>query len=145
MKRIVVANGPNLNLLGGREPAIYGFTTLAEIERMVRARATELQAEVAWFQTNSEGELLDRLQAEAPASAGVILNGGALTHYSYALYDCLRALGRPIVEVHISNLYARTEAFRAHSVTAPAATGVISGLGPIGYVLALEYLIDRDE
>ncbi len=145
VKRLLLVNGPNLNLLGSREPDIYGRTTLAQIEAMVRARAAELGAEVACFQSNSEGELLDYLQREAPGSDGVILNGGALTHSSYALYDCLRAVAVPVVEVHISNIHARTEEFRNLSLTARAAAGVITGLGPKGYLLALEYLIDRDE
>jgi len=145
MKRVVVVNGPNLNLLGRREPEIYGRTTLADIEAMVRKRAQELGAEVLFFQSNSEGEILDFLQREAQDAAGVVLNGGALTHYSYALYDCLRAIRTPVVEVHISNIHARVEEFRNTSLTAAAAVGVITGLGPAGYVLALEYLIDRDE
>ena len=145
MKRILVVNGPNLNLLGTREPEIYGRTTLAEIEAMVAERARELGAEVDCFQSNSEGAILDFLQAEGPRADGIILNGAALTHYSIALYDCLRALAKPVVEVHISNLHARAESYRTTSVTAPAAVGVITGLGPRGYLLALEYLIDRDE
>lgn len=145
MKRVLVVNGPNLNLLGGREPEIYGTTTLAEIETAVRRRANELGSEVCWFQSNSEGAILDFLQAEAPASTGVVLNAGALTHSSHALYDCLKALGCPVVEVHLSNIHARSESFRSRSVTASAAVGVITGLGPRGYLMALEYLIDRDE
>jgi len=144
MKRIAVANGPNLNLLGAREPEIYGKTTLAEIENQVRARADQLGAAFVWFQTNHEGALLDWLQQNARGASGLILNPGAFTHYSYALYDCLRALDVPTVEVHLSNLHARPEAFRQVSVTAPAARGVISGLGPRGYLLALEYLLADD-
>lgn len=143
--KVVVANGPNLNLLGSREPDVYGRLTLGEIESRVRARADELACEVEFFQTNHEGELIDRLQALAPTSSGLILNGGALTHYSYALYDCLRALTIPVVEVHLSNIHGRSESFRAGSVTAPAATGIIAGLGFRGYIYALEYLIDRNE
>lgn len=143
MKRIAVANGPNLNLLGTREPDIYGSTTLAEIEQRVRARAEELGAAFVWFQSNHEGELIDWLQQHARDASGLVLNPGALTHYSYALYDCLRAIAVPTVEVHLSNLHARPEPFRQVSVTAPAAIGVISGLGPLGYVLAVEYLMER--
>ena len=139
-RRLVVANGPNLNLLGTREPEIYGRTTLSEIQAMVDARAADLGWTVSFFQTNHEGELIDRLQREGPGSVGVVVNPAAFTHYAYALMDCLRALTVPIVEVHLSNLYARPEAFRHHSVTASAATGIISGLGPRGYVLAMEYL-----
>jgi 3-dehydroquinate dehydratase II len=145
VKRIAVANGPNLNLLGTREPEIYGKTTLAEIENQVRARAEQLGAAFVWFQSNHEGALIDWLQQNARGATGLILNPGALTHYSYALYDCLRALGTPIVEVHLTNLHGRPEPFRHVSVTAPAAVGVISGLGPRGYVLAMEYLVDLDQ
>ena len=145
MKRVLVVNGPNLNLLGTREPGVYGTATLGDIEAMVRRRAGELGCEVAWFQSNSEGAILDFLQREAPGASGIVINPGALTHYSYALYDCLRALAVPVVEVHISNLHARVEGFRTRDVTAPAAIGVIQGLGPRGYLMAMEYLVDRDE
>ncbi len=145
MKRLLIVNGPNLNLLGTREPSVYGTSTLAEIEAMLRARAAELGCEVVFFQSNSEGELLDFIQREAPTATGIVLNPGALTHYSYALYDCLRAVRTPAVEVHLSNLHARQESFRSKDVTAAAAVGVIQGLGARGYVLAMEYLVDRDE
>lgn len=143
--RIVVANGPNLNLLGTREPEVYGTTSLADIEAAVRGRAGELACEIVFFQSNHEGELLDRLQSEIPGANGLIINPGAFSHSSYALYDCLRWMSLPIVEVHISNVYRREEAFRKQMVTAPASTGVISGLGARGYLLALEYLVDRDQ
>jgi 3-dehydroquinate dehydratase-2 len=98
------------------------------------------------FQSNSEGAILDFIQREAAGASGMVINPGALTHYSYALYDCLRAVAPlPVVEVHISNLHARAEGFRTRDVTAPAAVGVIQGLGPRGYLMALEYLVDRDE
>ena len=145
LKRFLIVNGPNLNLLGSREPHIYGKTTLAEIETMVANRGRELGCEVVCFQSNSEGAIIDFLHKEAPESAGVVLNPGALTHSSYPLYDCLRGLGVPVVEVHISNLHARAESFRTQDVTAAAAVGVIQGLGPRGYVMAMEYLVDRDE
>ena len=145
MKRLLVVNGPNLNLLGQREPDVYGRETLADLEARIRTRAAELGCEVVFFQSNHEGEILDFLQAEAPASTGVVINPGAFTHYSYALYDCLKAIRVPVVEVHISNLYARAEAYRSKSVTAPAVAGVITGLGSHGYLLAMEHLIDRDE
>jgi 3-dehydroquinate dehydratase II len=144
-RRLLVVNGPNLNLLGTREPAVYGSTTLADIEGMVRETGSARGYEVDWFQSNHEGAILDFLQQHAPGSAGAVLNAGALTHSSYALYDCLRALPVPVVEVHISNIHARAEEFRHRSLTAPAAVGVIAGLGPRGYVYAMEYLIDRDQ
>jgi len=145
MKRYLIVNGPNLNLLGTREPHIYGTITLDEIETQVRRRAVEIGCEVVCFQSNSEGAIIDFLQREAPASSGIVLNPGGLTHSSYALYDCLRALGVPVVEVHLSNLHARAESFRTQDVTAAAAVGVIQGLGPRGYLMAMEYLVDRDE
>jgi 3-dehydroquinate dehydratase-2 len=97
------------------------------------------------FQSNSEGQIIDFLEERGPGSSGVVINSGALTHYSYALYDCLKALAAPVVEVHLTNPHARQEGFRSQSVTAPAATGVIAGLGPQGYLFAMEYLIDRDQ
>jgi 3-dehydroquinate dehydratase-2 len=145
VKRVLVVNGPNLNLLGTREPDVYGTATLGDVETMVRRRADELGCAVVCFQSNSEGAILDFLQREAPGASGIVINPGALTHYSYALYDCLRALAAPAVEVHLSNLHARVEDFRTRDVTAPAAVGVIQGLGPRGYLMALEYLVDRDE
>ncbi len=141
---ILVVNGPNLNLLGRREPAVYGAATLADVERAVRERAAELGAEVDFFQSNSEGGLIDYLQARAPQAAGVILNGGGYTHTSVALRDCIAALSVPVVEVHISNIHAREE-FRRTSLTAPVARGIISGLGPRGYVLALDYLVAEEK
>ena len=147
MKKLLVVADPNLNLLGSREPDVYGRTTLAEIETMVKERVAAAGHDVLFFQSNSEGAILDFLHREAPAASGIVLNPGALTHYSYALYDCLRALRTPVVEVHLSNLYARaqTEPFRSRNVTAPAAVGVISGLGPKGYLLAVEYLLEGDD
>jgi 3-dehydroquinate dehydratase-2 len=147
VRRLLVVNGPNLNLLGTREPEVYGTTSLPQIEAMIREHAGRLGCEVTCFQSNSEGLLLDFLQREAAGAAGIILNPAAFTHYSYALYDCLKALQIPVVEVHLSNLHARAERerFRSRSVTAPAAVGVITGLGPKGYLLAMEYLLDRDE
>ena len=139
MSKVVVVNGPNLNLLGKREPEIYGTNTLADLNDRVRDRGRELGVDVSLFQSNSEGEIIDFLQKEAPGALGVVINPGAFSHYSLALYDCLQALGLPVVEVHISNIHAREE-WRSHSVTARAARGVITGLGFDGYVLALEFL-----
>ena len=144
MKRIVIVNGPNLNLLGKREPHIYGRRSLADLLKMVRAKAKELGVHVSAYQRNHEGELIDFLQKQAPGSVGVIINPGALSHYSLALFDCLQALAVPTVEVHISNIHAREE-FRSKSVTARAARGVITGLGFKGYLLAMEFLIDLDQ
>lgn len=144
MKKIVVVNGPNLNLLGKREPHIYGTRTLADLNELVRGAARQHSAEVALFQSNDEGEIIDFLQKEAPGSAGIIINPGALSHYSLALYDCLQALAVPVVEVHISNIHAREE-FRSHSVTARAARGVITGLGFDGYAFAMEFLSNLDQ
>jgi 3-dehydroquinate dehydratase-2 len=144
VSKIVVVNGPNLNLLGKREPHIYGTRTLADLNELVRESARTRNAEVALLQSNDEGEIIDFLQKEAPGSAGIVINPGALSHYSLALYDCLQALAVPVVEVHISNIHAREE-FRSHSVTARAARGVITGLGFEGYVFAMEFLFGIDQ
>ncbi len=144
--RILVVHGPNLDRLGVREPEIYGTQTLAAIEGRIRERAEERGAEVDFFQSASEGRIIDYLHREGPEADGIILNGGALTHYSIALYDCLKTLAAPVVEVHISNLHARTDgSFRTRSVTAPAAVGVITGLGPADYLLTLKYLINQNQ
>ena len=143
-KRILLVNGPNLNLLGKREPHIYGTRSLADLMKMVRAKARQLGVQVTPFQSNDEGELIDFLQKQAPGSLGIVINPGALSHYSLALFDCLQALGVPAVEVHISNIHAR-EKFRSKTVTGRAARGVITGLGFSGYLLAMEYLIDLDQ
>jgi 3-dehydroquinate dehydratase II len=136
---VVVVNGPNLNLLGKREPHVYGTRSLADLKQVVEAKASKLGLEVSFFQSNHEGEIIDFLQTEGPGSAGILINPGALSHYSLALYDCLQALALPVVEVHLSNIHAREE-FRSKSVTARAARGVITGLGFAGYELALEFL-----
>ncbi len=141
MKRIVVVNGPNLNLLGTREPQIYGTRSHADLVKAIRAKARRLGVQVSVFQSNHEGELIDFLQKEAPGSAGIVINPGALSHYSLALFDCLQSLAVPTVEVHISNIHAREE-FRSRSVTARAARGVITGLGFSGYLLAMEFLAE---
>ena len=136
---IAVVNGPNLNLLGTREPEVYGTRTIEDLKKLVDAKAKALGWEVSHFQSNDEGEIIDFLQQHAPGSLGVVINPGALSHYSLALYDCLQALALPVVEVHISNIHAREE-FRSRSVTARAAKGVITGLGFAGYEYALEFL-----
>jgi len=139
VKRILIVNGPNLNLLGKREPHVYGTKSLADLTKVVRAKARELGVQVSLFQSNHEGELIDFVQKEAPGSLGIVINPGALSHYSLALFDCLQAVAVPAVEVHISNIHAREE-FRSKSVTARAARGVITGLGFTGYLLAMEFL-----
>jgi 3-dehydroquinate dehydratase-2 len=139
--RILLVNGPNLNLLGTRQPEIYGTTTLADIEIAVTERAARLGAEVRCFQSNHEGALIDFLQAEAGEADGVIVNAGAFGHYSLALRDAFVATRLPVVDVHISNVYAR-EPFRHGSVIADIALGQVSGLGWRGYLAAVEALIE---
>lgn len=138
-KRMLVISGPNLNLLGEREPDIYGITTLEEINRKCIEWGEENNVQVECFQSNSEGAILDKMQQERKSAQGMVLNAGAYTHYSYALRDCIAAISVPVLEVHLSNPQAREE-FREKSVIAPVVVGSISGLGPHGYVLALEGL-----
>jgi 3-dehydroquinate dehydratase-2 len=137
---LFVLNGPNLNLLGKREPAVYGTATLADIERLCRETAARLDLAIEFRQTNHEGMLVDWVQEAATAAAGLIINPGAYTHTSIALHDALRGLGVPIIEVHLSNIFAR-EPFRHHSYVSPLASGVICGLGARGYALALEAMV----
>ncbi len=136
---ILLVNGPNLNLLGEREPAIYGRTTLHEIEEMVRHACEGWKVTVVAFQSNHEGALIDFIHEKRKRGRGIIVNAGALTHTSHALHDCIKAVDLPAIEVHLSNVYAR-EGFRHTSVIAPACRGQISGLGPRGYLLAAEFL-----
>ena len=138
--RILVINGPNLNLLGSRQPEIYGSTTLQDIEERVVARAAETGVEVRCFQSNVEGQTLEFLQTEGRDADGIIINAGAWTHTSLALRDAFESIQRPFIEVHISNIYAREE-FRHHSVLAGIAVGQISGLGWRGYIAALDALV----
>lgn len=140
--KILVVHGPNLNKLGQRDTSMYGKQTLKQINARIEKRAKELNVEIGAFQSNSEGEIIDFVQTLAPKSDGIIINPGAFTHYSYALRDALADTGLPVVEVHLSNIYAREE-WRASSVVAPIAWGQISGLGALGYVLALEALAEK--
>jgi len=143
-RHVLVLNGPNLNLLGTREPEIYGSTTLADIERELAAEASRRQARLSLFQSNHEGALVDRIHAARTDGVDfIVINAGALTHTSVALRDALAAVGIPFVEVHLTNVYRR-EAFRHHSYLADLATGVIAGLGWRGYLYALRFAIDLD-
>jgi 3-dehydroquinate dehydratase-2 len=139
--RILVINGPNLNTLGTRQPEIYGRTTLSEINAQLHAYALEQGYEIAAFQSNHEGALIDFLQAEANNCVGIIINPGGLTHTSVSLRDALAATDRPIIEVHLSNIHAR-EPFRHTSYIAPISKGQIAGLGSAGYLYALQSLIE---
>jgi 3-dehydroquinate dehydratase-2 len=136
---ILLVNGPNLNLLGEREPEIYGRTTLREIEDMVRQACAGWNVQVTAFQSNHEGQLIDFIQEHRKAARGIVINPGGLTHTSVALHDCIKGVALPAIEVHISNVHDREE-FRRTSVVAPACRGQISGLGPRGYLLAAEWL-----
>jgi 3-dehydroquinate dehydratase-2 len=140
--RIAVLNGPNLNLLGQREPELYGRTSLAEVEALVRDAAKPLDVQVDWFQTNHEGELVDAVQRLAGQAQGALINAAALTHSSLALRDALLAVRVPFVELHLSNIFAR-EPERRRSVIADLALGVITGFGAQSYVLALQGLVGR--
>jgi 3-dehydroquinate dehydratase-2 len=136
---IFILNGPNLNLLGKREPALYGTGTLADIEKLCVARGKELGLAVDFRQDNREGVLVDWIQEAGDKAKGIVLNAGAYTHTSIAIHDAIRGTGLPVIEVHLSNIFAR-ERFRHHSFVSPVAKGVICGLGPQGYTLALEAL-----
>ena len=137
MAKIAVINGPNLNALGRRDTAVYGAVTLAEIQAKITERARELRVDVEFFQSNSEGAIVDHIQNTT--ADGIIINPGALTHYGYSLRDALADAGLPIVEVHLSNIHAREE-WRRKSVVSEVAAGQISGFGWRGYIAALEIL-----
>ncbi|HTR21463.1 MAG TPA: type II 3-dehydroquinate dehydratase [Gemmatimonadales bacterium] len=140
--RIAVLNGPNLNLLGEREPELYGRATLADIEHSLRDRARSLGVDLDWFQTNHEGELVDAIQRLRGAADGALVNAAAFTHTSLAVRDALLAARVPFVEVHLSNIFAR-EPERRRSMFADLAVGVVTGFGPESYRLALEGLVAR--
>lgn len=138
-RSVLVVNGPNLNLLGERDPEIYGTTTLADVEQLCRDTAAELDLEVELFQSNHEGALLDKIQEVRRTAAGVVANLGAYTHTSVAIMDALSVLRQPVVEVHLSNIHAR-EQFRHHSYVSLVADAVIVGAGAHGYALALRHV-----
>ncbi|OPX86585.1 MAG: 3-dehydroquinate dehydratase [Pelotomaculum sp. PtaB.Bin104] len=139
--KILILNGPNLNLLGKREPSVYGILSLAEINEQVMALAADLRVQVTFRQSNHEGELIDLLHSAATEMDAVIFNPGAYTHYSYALRDAVTSIGIPTVEVHLSNIHAR-EDFRRISVIASVAVGQISGFGAASYLMALRAVVD---
>jgi 3-dehydroquinate dehydratase II len=139
MKLIYILNGPNLNLLGTREPDIYGADTLAMVEEKCAAKAKSLRLQIVFRQTNLEGELVNWIHEARLKAHGIVINAGAYTHTSVALHDALKAVALPAVEVHLSNVYKR-ESFRHHSYISPAVHGVICGFGPQSYELALEGL-----
>lgn len=144
MPTVFVLNGPNLNLLGVRDPATYGHDTLADIEARCATRAAALDLQIEFRQTNHEGQLVDWIQEAREAADGIVLNAGALTHTSVAVLDALYAAGLPVIEVHLSNIFRR-ERFRHRSYVSLAATGVICGLGARGYELALEAIANLVE
>jgi 3-dehydroquinate dehydratase-2 len=145
MATVLVLNGPNLNLLGTREPGIYGVQTLADVERVCKDTAGEFGLELDFRQSNHEGELIDWIQEAGPADSGgcigVVLNPGALTHTSLALHDAITGAQVPVIEVHISNVHAREE-FRRHSFISPVAAGIVVGFGVTGYILAIRGLYE---
>ena len=147
MPKVIVLNGPNLNLLGQREPAVYGAATLADVEALCRETGARLGVEVECLQSNHEGVLIDALHAagrgvKAGEVVGVVFNPGAYTHTSVALHDAIKGAEVPVVEIHISNVHAR-ESFRHHSHVSPAAAGIVVGFGVGGYVLAIEGLLRK--
>jgi len=138
--KILIINGSNLNMLGKRDKTTYGEKTLPEIDSLLKKQGEKLNAEIVSFQSNSEGALVDFIQQQSSSANGIVINPGALTHYGLSLRDALADSGLPIIEVHLSNIYAREE-WRAKSVVAPVAKGQISGFGWRGYIIALETLV----
>jgi 3-dehydroquinate dehydratase-2 len=141
-RRLLLVNGPNLNLLGTRQPEVYGSTTLAEIEDRVTAVAAEAGLEVRAVQSNHEGALIDAIQSAREDCAGIIINPAAYSHTSVAIADALRSVDLPVAEVHLSNIHAREE-FRHHSYVSAVADMVVAGAGPLGYEMAVRYLAGR--
>lgn len=141
MKKICIINGPNLNLLGRREPSIYGTQTFDDHLKSLQSDFNE-EAQLDYFQSNHEGAIIDKLHEVGFTYDGIVLNGGAFTHYSYAIADAIAAINTPVVEVHISNIHAR-ESFRHQTVTGGKAIGCIAGLGLAGYAMAIQYLIEH--
>ncbi len=139
--RVLVIHGPNLNLLGRRETHVYGAMTLEDIDALLEKRALALGFDLEIVQTNHEGEMVEAIQRTLAGYAGIVINPAAFTHYSIAVRDAIAAVPVPAIEVHLSNIYSREE-FRCHSVVAPVAKGQISGLGPLGYLLALEAIAE---
>jgi 3-dehydroquinate dehydratase II len=139
LKKVLVINGPNLNLLGKREPEIYGEQTLEDIMKKVTTKGKALDIHIDSFQSNHEGAIIDEIQKAIGVFDFLIINPGAYTHYSIAIRDAVKGAGIPALEIHLSNIHSREE-FRATSVIAPVCVGQISGLGSIGYILALEYV-----
>ncbi len=144
MRSILILNGPNLNLLGTRQPEVYGTTTLSDIEEMCRTYAQAISVNVAFDQSNHEGDLVDALHAARETKDGVILNAGAYTHTSVALHDAIASIELPVIELHLSNIHAR-EAFRHRSFLSPVAIGLICGFGARGYTLAMDALVSHLE
>ncbi len=142
MKKIVLIHGPNLNMLGIREPEIYGRTTMAQINEEVIALGRELGAELDCFQSNSEGAIIDKIQSAYGVADGIIINPGAYTHYSYAIHDALTSVSLPAIEVHLSDISKREE-FRRHSVIKPACRAQIAGLGKDSYLVALREMMEK--
>ncbi|WP_166415573.1 type II 3-dehydroquinate dehydratase [Cochlodiniinecator piscidefendens] len=140
MTSLLILNGPNLNLLGKRQPEVYGSTTLSQIEKMCHDKALELNVELTFEQSNHEGVLIDHIHAARDTIDGIILNAGAYTHTSVAIMDAISSAEVPVIELHLSNIHAR-EKFRHHSFIAPVSVGQICGFGPNGYLLALDAML----
>ena len=142
--KIMVINGPNINMLGVREPGVYGVQSYSDLEEYIEKYAETIGVETVVMQSNSEGDIIDYIHYALGKYDGIVINPGAYTHYSYAIFDALQSVNLPTVEVHISNIHKREE-FRHKSVTAPACIGQICGLGFLGYTLAMDYLLKNIE